>query len=215
MSLIIQPPSFYVPHHSAPLIYGPHLIAPSLYSSPYSPFLILNTLFSSYSPLPFITRVPPVNFLQFTLLAPTPFTSPLIAISSLCFYPLLIYRGRCGGTKATLNKIRERAHPFFLFHVFTVFTFFHYFRRRNYLLLQEIYENGHVARSTLQKKLKNIETLEMPWSEFLETITENHLCNKPSFSPEGSSKDEPKAELIPLNYTIRKLLGMRIETCRW
>ncbi|XP_031566536.1 BCL-6 corepressor-like isoform X2 [Actinia tenebrosa] len=86
--------------------------------------------------------------------------------------------------------------------------------RRNYILVQEFYDSGLVAKTTIQKKIKNIETLKMPWSRFLDIISENHLGVKPSYSPEGSSKDEPTAELIPLNYTIRRLLGIRIERCR-
>lgn len=82
------------------------------------------------------------------------------------------------------------------------------------MLIQELHDSGHVAKTTLQKKLKSADILEIPWSKFLEHLSENHLCVKPSYTPEGTSTDEPKAQLVPLNYTMRRLLGIRVESCR-
>jgi len=83
------------------------------------------------------------------------------------------------------------------------------------MLVQELYENSDVAKTTLQKKLKSAEVLELPWNKFLEYLSENQVCVKPSYTPEGTSNDEPIAQLVPLNYGMRRLLNIRIESTRF
>ena len=56
----------------------------------------------------------------------------------------------------------------------------------------------------------------MPWSEFLEEISHSQFCVKPEHVPAGSSLEEPIAELVPVTYSLRSILGIRTEAVkRW
>ncbi|XP_032229741.2 uncharacterized protein LOC5505435 isoform X3 [Nematostella vectensis] len=86
--------------------------------------------------------------------------------------------------------------------------------RKNYMLLDDLYEKSGVAKTTLQKRLRSVESLEMPWAEFMDFVSESSLYNKPPDPPAGTSDCAPVARLVPLNYTARRLLNIRIEPCR-
>lgn len=52
----------------------------------------------------------------------------------------------------------------------------------------------------------------MPWSEFLAEIADKPLCIPPKCPPSDSSAQEGVAELIPINYSLRRLLNIRVES---
>ena len=54
----------------------------------------------------------------------------------------------------------------------------------------------------------------MPWSEFMEEISHNQFCLKPEFVPAGTSSEEPVAELVPLTYSLRSVLAIRVEAVK-
>lgn len=87
--------------------------------------------------------------------------------------------------------------------------------RRNYMLIQDILERLGWARTTLFKRCKSkLEIREMPWSEFLEEISHSQFCVKPEHVPAGSSLEEPIAELVPVTYSLRSILGIRTEAVK-
>lgn len=98
-----------------------------------------------------------------------------------------------------------------LLHLFTsLFLFF--FRRRNYVLLSDILEHLRIGRSALFKKAKRLDIREMPWSQFMAEIADKPLCVVPKYSPPDSSTQEGVAELVPINYNLRRLLNIRVES---
>lgn len=52
----------------------------------------------------------------------------------------------------------------------------------------------------------------MPWSQFLCEIVDKPLCMVPKFSPPDSSVQEGVAELVAINYNLRRLLNIRVES---
>lgn len=85
-------------------------------------------------------------------------------------------------------------------------------RRRNYVLLSDVLEHLRISRAALLKKIKKLEIREIPWSEFLAEIADKPLCIPPKCSPAASSAQEGVAELIPVSYSLRRLLNIRVET---
>ena len=94
----------------------------------------------------------------------------------------------------------------------TVVCFFCLFRRRNYVLLSDILEHLRIGRSALLKKAKRLDIREMPWSQFMTEIADKPLCVVPRYSPPDSSTQEAVAELVPINYNLRRLLNIRVES---
>ena len=95
------------------------------------------------------------------------------------------------------------------------FNLFHhpsFSRRRNYVLLSDVLEHLRISRAALLKKIKKLEIREIPWSEFLTEIADKPLCISPKCSPADSSAQEGVAELIPVNYSLRRLLNIRVES---
>jgi len=84
--------------------------------------------------------------------------------------------------------------------------------RRNYVLLSDVLEHLRISRAALLKKIKKLEIREIPWSEFLTEIADKPLCIPPKCSPADSSAQEGVAELIPVNYSLRRLLNIRVES---
>lgn len=84
--------------------------------------------------------------------------------------------------------------------------------RRNYVLLSDVLEHLRISRAALLKKIKKLEIREIPWSEFLAEIADKPLCIPPKCSPAASSAQEGVAELIPVSYSLRRLLNIRVET---
>ena len=102
-----------------------------------------------------------------------------------------------------------------VFHLFTTFLFFPLFllfRRRNYILLSDILEHLRISRGALLKKVKRLDIREMPWSQFMAEIADKPLCVAPKYSPPDSSTQEGVAELVPMNYNLRRLLNIRVES---
>ena len=86
------------------------------------------------------------------------------------------------------------------------------FRRRNYVLLSDILDHLRIGRGALFKKARKLDIREMPWSQFMAQIADNPLCVVPKHSPPGSSTQEAVAELVPINYTLKRLLNIRVES---
>jgi len=85
-------------------------------------------------------------------------------------------------------------------------------RRRNYVLLSDILEHLRIGRGALLKKAKRLDIREMPWSQFMNEIADKPLCVVPKYSPPDSSTQEGVAELVPINYNLRRLLNIRVES---
>lgn len=62
------------------------------------------------------------------------------------------------------------------------------------------------------KKAKRLDIREMPWSQFMNEIADKPLCVVPKYSPPDSSTQEGVAELVPINYNLRRLLNIRVES---
>lgn len=62
------------------------------------------------------------------------------------------------------------------------------------------------------KKVKRLDIHEMPWSQFMAEIAGKPLCIVPKYCPSDSSTQEGIAELVPINYNLRRLLNIRTET---
>lgn len=62
------------------------------------------------------------------------------------------------------------------------------------------------------KKAKRLDIREMPWSQFMAEIADKTLCVAPKYSPPDSSTQEGMAELVPINYNLRRLLNIRVES---
>ena len=92
------------------------------------------------------------------------------------------------------------------------FVFVFFLRRRNYVLLSDILEHLRIGRGALFKKAKRLEIREMPWSQFMAEIADKPLCVVPKYSPPDSSTQEGVAELVPINYNLRRLLNIRVES---
>ena len=92
------------------------------------------------------------------------------------------------------------------------FTFFcSRFSRRNYVLLSDLLDQLRMSRALLLKRCRRLDIREMPWSKFLAEIADRSLAAVPKFSPPDSSTQEGVAELVPLNYSVRRLLNIRVE----
>ena len=52
----------------------------------------------------------------------------------------------------------------------------------------------------------------MPWSQFMAEVVGKPLCVVPKYCPADSSTQEGIAELVPINYNLRRLLNIRTET---
>ena len=99
-----------------------------------------------------------------------------------------------------------------LLYLFTSLFLFFFFRRRNYVLLSDILEHLRIGRSALFKKARRLDIREMPWSQFMAEIADKPLCVVPKYSPSDSSTQEGVAELVPINYNLRRLLNIRVES---
>ncbi|KAJ7373436.1 BCL-6 corepressor-like protein 1 [Desmophyllum pertusum] len=84
--------------------------------------------------------------------------------------------------------------------------------RRNYVLLSDILEHLRLSRGALFKKARRLDIREMPWSQFMSEIADKSLCIVPRYSPQDSSTQEGMAELVPINYNLRRLLNIRVES---
>lgn len=98
------------------------------------------------------------------------------------------------------------------FYNFSFLSSFLLFRRRNYILLSDILEHLRISRGALLKKVKRLDIREMPWSQFMAEIADKPLCVAPKYSPPDSSTQEGVAELVPMNYNLRRLLNIRVES---
>lgn len=84
--------------------------------------------------------------------------------------------------------------------------------RRNYVLLSDVLEHLGISRGALLKKAKRLDIREMPWSQFMAEIADRPLCVVPKHAPSDSSTHEAMAELVPINYNLRRLLNIRVES---
>ena len=78
--------------------------------------------------------------------------------------------------------------------------------------MSDVLEHLRISRGALFKKVKKPEIREMPWSQFLAEIADKPLCIAPKYSPPDSSVQEGMAELLPINYSLRRLLNVRVES---
>ena len=85
-------------------------------------------------------------------------------------------------------------------------------RRRNYFLLSDVLEHLGISRGALIKKAKRLDIREMPWSQFMAEIADRPLCVVPKHTPADSSTHEAMVELVPINYNLRRLLNIRVES---
>lgn len=84
--------------------------------------------------------------------------------------------------------------------------------RRNYVLLSDVLEHLRIGRGALVKKAKKLDIREMSWSKFLAEIADRPLCIPPKYSPPDCTAQEGVAELVPVNYSLRRLLNIRVES---
>ena len=84
--------------------------------------------------------------------------------------------------------------------------------RRNYVLLQDVLDDLNISRAALTRKVKRLEIREMPWSEFVNQLSASQVCVRPQSVPPNCSTREALAELLPLTFTLRRLLGIKLET---